>query len=483
MNARSESLAGDGYDVAVVGGGIAGMVAAVRAAELGQRAVVLEQGEAPLYRCNTRYTGGAFHICFHDIAEDALSLTQVIRDVTRGFAKPELAAAVATDARIAVNWLKQQGVRFIKVGPDPWRQNFLAPPGLLKPGLNWQGRGGDMMLRTLRQRLEEQGGTLLQGARARRLVMEAGRCVGVDVDRQGRNEVIHAANIVLCDGGFQANMTLLREFVSPAPEKLKQRGAATGAGDALLMAREVGAALVGMENIYGHLLCQDALRDDRLWPYPILDLVSGASVVVDASGRRFMDEGLGGVYMINCIARLADPLSASVIFDQAIWDGPATEFILPANPHLVLAGGTILAAQSQDDLARQLGLPVADFKRTIAEYNAAVESRATQRLSPARTTTETRAYPVKHPPYYAVRIAAGITYTMGGLAIDEFGRVLGVSGDLIPGLYASGCTTGGLEGGTAAGYVSGLTKSAVMSLRLAERLAKTRAASPAGTMA
>jgi fumarate reductase flavoprotein subunit len=123
-------------------------------------------------------------------------------------------------------------------------------------------------------------------------------------------------------------------------------------------------------------------------------------------------------------------------------------------------------------------LPVADLKRTIAEYNGAVESRTTQRLSPARTTTETRAFPVKHPPYYAVRIAAGITYTMGGLAIDEIGRVLRASGDPIPGLYASGCTTGGLEGGAAAGYVSGLTKSAVISLRLAERLAKTYAVSP-----
>jgi fumarate reductase flavoprotein subunit len=214
------------------------------------------------------------------------------------------------------------------------------------------------------------------------------------------------------------------------------------------------------------------MHDDRLWPYPIMDLISGAAVLVDGSAHRFVDEGVSGVNMTNAIARLADPLSASVIFDQAIWDGPATEFILPANPHLALAGGTILAAASLDELALKLALPAEELKQTIAEYNAAIERDATQQLSPARTVTKTRAHPVKHPPYYAVRLAAGITYTMGGLATDEFGCVLRESGETIPGLYASGCATGGLDGGSTAGYVSGLTKSAVMSLRVAEHLAK-----------
>jgi len=53
------------FDVTVVGAGIAGMVAAVRAAELGLRVAVLEKGEAREYPCNTRYSGGIIHVAYH----------------------------------------------------------------------------------------------------------------------------------------------------------------------------------------------------------------------------------------------------------------------------------------------------------------------------------------------------------------------------------------------------------------------------------
>jgi fumarate reductase flavoprotein subunit len=457
-------------DLAVVGGGIAGAVAAVRAAELGASVVLLEKGTDTLYRCNTRFTGGAFHIAFHDIDEAPEPLAALIQDVTQGFADERIGRAVAHDARHAVRWLRAQGIRMIRAGPDAWRQHFLAPPGLMKTGLHWEGRGGDVMLRTLRQRLESLGGRLVQGGSAKQLLMQSGRCTGIVFEANAESRTLEAGNVMLCDGGFQGNLELLRRYVSPAPEKVKQRGAATGMGDALRMAVEVGAATVGLETIYGHLLCQDALNSDRLWPYPIMDLVAGASVVVDRSGRRFMDEGLGGVYMTNGIARLADPLSATVVFDEAIWQGPATTFILPANPHLVLAGGTIHSADTLSDLATRIGVPGDALERTVREYNDAVSRDATAGLSPARTASTTSPHRIATPPFHAVRLAAGITFTMGGIVTDDVGHVLDAERRLIPGLFASGCCTGGLEGGRAAGYVSGLTKSATISWRAAQEI-------------
>jgi len=60
---------------------------------------------------------------------------------------------------------------------------------------------------------------------------------------------------------------------------------------------------------------------------------------------------------------------------------------------------------------------------------------------------------------------------MGGIVVDEVGRVLNGKNEAIPGLYAAGCCTGGLDGGPHAGYVGGLAKSAAMGLNTADHLA------------
>lgn len=465
----------DHYDVAIVGGGIAGLTAGVRLAERGVRVIVLEKGEGERYPCNTRYSGGAFHVCFHRVYEDETTLLNAIEQRTQGAAKPELARAVARDTRTAVDWLKSKGIKFIKGGPDAWRESTLAPPLVAKPGLHWEGRGGDVLVRTLGAALTKAGGTLLRGATAKRLRMQGDRCVGVDVEREGKGVSIDAATIILCDGGFQANHELLREFITAAPEKLKQRNASASTGDGIKMAREIGAQLVGMDKFYGHLLAQDAMHNDSLWPFPMVDYICMAAIVVNGEARRFADEGLGGVYITNQIAHLADPLSAVVIFDERIWNGPAREFILPANPNLVTAGANILRAESLASLGGQLGFPAGALDATVAEYNSALQTDGAASLSPPRTTASHKAYPISQGPFYALRLVGGITFTMGGIATDDVGRVLNEQNTAIPGLYAAGCTTGGLEGGPNAGYVGGLAKSAAMALRASDHIAASRA--------
>ncbi len=162
----------DSYDVAVVGGGIAGLTSGVRLAERGLRVVVLEKGEGERYPCNTRYSGGAFHVCFHRVYEDEATLVNAIEEKTQGAARPEL----ARDTRTAVDWLKGKGIKFIKGGPDAWRESTLAPPLVAKPGLHWEGRGGDVLVRTLGAAFTKAGGTLLRGATAKRLRMQGERC-------------------------------------------------------------------------------------------------------------------------------------------------------------------------------------------------------------------------------------------------------------------------------------------------------------------
>jgi fumarate reductase flavoprotein subunit len=60
---------------------------------------------------------------------------------------------------------------------------------------------------------------------------------------------------------------------------------------------------------------------------------------------------------------------------------------------------------------------------------------------------------------------------MGGIATDAHGRVLDTNDYPIPGLYAAGSTTGGLEGGAHAAYTGGLSKTLVFALRTGEAIA------------
>jgi fumarate reductase flavoprotein subunit len=264
----------------------------------------------------------------------------------------------------------------------------------------------------------------------------------------------------------------VREFIVPHPEKLKQRNSRSGGGDALRMARDVGAQLTGMDKFYGHVLAREAMQSDMLWPYPMVDPICSAGIVVDAAARRFADEGLGGVWMTNRIAHLPDPLSAIAIFDEAIWNGPAASgHVYGANPGLATAGADIVHAQDLSSLARAVGLPAEALEKTVAEYNAAVQAGRTSGLSPARTATAYKPLPIANPPYHALRLCAGITFTMGGIAVNDVGRVLNERNEAIPGLYAAGACTGGLDGGPHAGYVGGLAKSAAMGLHTADHLA------------
>ena len=459
-------------DVIVIGGGIAGLIAGNRAAQLGLRAIVLEQGTAEKYLCNTRYTGGTFHICLREITLDEETLRQKILESTAGFVKPDWAEVMAREGRRVVRWLQDEGMRFMRASASEYHKWVLAPPGRSRPGLDWEGRGGDVMLRTLETRLGTRNGEVVRGVRAKSLIMDGGRCVGVAAERDGAETAYYARAVFIADGGFQGNAELVGRYVSAHPERLKQRGAGTGRGDGMKMANAVGAALIGMDRFYGHCLSTDALTNDNLWPYPYLDSLVTAGIVVDANGTRFVDEGRGGVYVANAVAKLADPLSSHVIFDGAIWEKAGRNGLIPANPHLEKEGATMHRAQTLDALAAAAKLPADALARTVSEYNEAVAGKRLQSgYTPPRATSRFEACPIAQAPFFALPMCAGITYTMGGVAVNTHSQALRADGSVIEGLYALGASTGGLEGGPEVGYVGGLAKGGITALVAAEHVA------------
>lgn len=455
-------------DLIVMGGGIAGLTTAVRSLQLGRSAIVLEQGTDRQYACNSRISGGVLHVCYRDPTTPPVELRRVIDTATAGTARPDIADAMAQNAARIIDWLRSQGAYFVKGGNEEYKRWVLAPLRPQRRGLIWKGLGADVLLQSLEANVLSAGGQLQRGQRVSRL------------DRSDSGWTVHTASgsrfrshsVVIADGGFQGNPDLLRQHISPGPEHLLQRGAGTGRGDGLLIAMDLGAATVTMDRFYGHLMHREALHRDDLWPYPWLDGIATASMVVNEAGHRFVDEGKGGIFVANMVARQSDPSQNWVIFDSAVWRGAAARGVIPPNPNMALAGIDFFESGSVPELAGRIGMDADTLLASVETYNSALTSGEGRGLVPPRTgSAASRPAPITEPPFRAARLVAGITYTMGGVAIDGHARVLRPDQSAIDGLYAAGTAAGGLEGGPGGGYVGGLMKSVMTGLLAAEHAA------------
>ncbi len=462
------------YDLISMGGGYAGLAAASRAAQLGLKAAVLERGSDALYACNSRVAGGVMHISYNDPTTAPGALAQAINEITGGYAETALVDAIASNASRAVHWLRDEGASFEQATTAGWRNWVLAPVRPPATHLEWKGLGSDRGLRALESKLHERGGVLYRNTQVIDLIIENGCCVGVRA-KQGEQELeFRGRAVVLADGGFQANESLAGQHLTPSPQSLKQRNVRTGVGDGLRIAQAVGASLSTLEAFYGHVLSRDAMQNDRLWPYPQLDELAAAGLLVNQRGQRIADEGMGGVYITNAIARQADPLGTSVVFDEAIWQGPGRAAGIPPNATLLANGGTLFKADSIAELAVKLKIDAAALESTVRDYNTALVDGNLGGLQPPRSATRRKPLPVRTAPFYGAPACAGLTYTMGGVRINAHGQVLRPDNTAIPGLYAAGATTGGLEGGPAVGYAGGLMKALTFGLLAAEHVAANR---------
>ncbi|MBM2803139.1 MAG: hypothetical protein HW419_1032, partial [Deltaproteobacteria bacterium] len=244
-------------------------------------------------------------------------------------------------------------------------------------------------------------------------------------------------------------------------------------GDGLSMALAVGAKAVNLKYFYGHLIARKALSDDRFWPYPRLDSFVDEGILIDSNGNRFVDEGRGDVAVANVLARADDPTGATLIFDHESWaaakDSPSsTSLKIPSpNPWILDNGGEIFYRDTAEALAEALGMNAANLRRTVEEYNDAVDFGNAESLPVSRTGKPK----ILRAPLYGLRVVPGITFTMGGIAINGRAEVLNENDQTIAGLYAAGDAIGGLMGGHRGGYTGGLIQAVVTGILAGENAA------------
>jgi fumarate reductase flavoprotein subunit len=456
-------------DVLVVGAGLAGFTAAVRAAESGARVVLIDKSVNELGDGNVLMASGSLRAGGMSPKNNPRELYDFV--MAEGVGYPDLVRAWSATCGRAIDWLVGCGVGLDEKEPgriwlDQESEISLAPV--------YKKDVGRRALSKLRQRFVQLGGRYMNGIEAVSLIREQERISGVAAKKQGEAIEGRSGSTILSTGGFSANKEMVRQYIGPHADQCKLRGSKNCTGDGLRMALAVGAKTVNLKYFYGHLLSRKALTDDRFWPYPRLDAFVDEGILVDRNGHRFVDEGPGDVAVSNELARTSHVTGTALLFDAVTWeaakDDPFSKSVkTPApNPWLMDHDGDIFHDETIEGLAQKLGIGAVSLVKTIKQYNRAVQSSKASSLAVPRTG--------KPKPlcaaFYGLKVVPGITFTMGGVLVNGRCEALNLDEKPIKGLYAAGDTIGGLMGGYRGGYTGGLMQAVVTGILAGENAAR-----------
>lgn len=420
------------YDLVIVGHGVAGLAAAVSAAELAPAAqiAVLERAPEDASGGNTRYSPANMRMrSVNEISPGFMDDMMTISGVDGDRAYFE---KLADQAPQAVQWLERQGVQFQAM--DYFLKSW---PNRIQP----VGKGA-AIIEALQRSARVKGIQLVYECRAKQLHLGK---EGATIEAADGRRFI-AKSVVLASGGFQGNSDLLHTYFGTGAESLRpiSPGTRWNTGDGIQMALNNGAAVNGNWNgMHSEIIDP---RSDM--PAPLV-LVYPYGIVVNCNGKRFVDEGAGLVHdtweqLSRTIHFDAPGQSAWVVCDSRLFEVEGYEAAIRTDI-------PPLTADTVSGLAVQMKVPEQALLDTISSYNAACDTDVSRfsagRLDGLATGLSLEppksnwARPLNAPPYLAFPLAAAIVYTFGGLATDTETRVLTQQG-AIPNLYAAGEVTG-----------------------------------------
>ena len=473
--------------VVVVGAGNAGLCAAIAAREQGASVVVLECAPEEERGGNSRFTAGAVRVAYEGVEElkalmPDLSAQEIettdfgtytqdeffddMARVTEYRSDPDLVDLLVKRSMTTLLWMRDKGVRFV---PIYGRQAFKVD-GRFKfwGGLTVEAWGGGPgLVDALFSAARKAGIEVFYGTRAVKLTQDNSGVNGVRVRRDGKTFDIKANAVVLASGGFEANTEWRTRYLGPGWDLAKVRGSRFNTGGGIKIALDAGAMP------YGNWSGCHAVGWDRNAP-DFGDLAVGDGfqkhsypfgIMINANGERFVDEGAD--FRNYTYAKYgSEVLKQPGQFAWQIFDSQVAHLL---RDEYRIREVTKVTAENLEDLVGKLdGVNSSRARMTVDAYNAAVsteidfnpnikDGRGTVGLSVPKSNWANR---IDQPPFSAYAVTCGITFTFGGLRVDNQARVLDMEQAPIAGLYAAGELVGGLfyfnyPGGT------GLTSGAV----------------------
>lgn len=433
------------YDVIVVGGGGAGMTAAIVAHDAGASVMILEAdgklGGATWLSGGVIYAAGTSVQRAQGIEDTPQAMFDYIMTLNAWQTRPDIIRTFAERSAEAVEWMLNLGAEYewvVKSGVDT------VPRGHCTKG------GGYTIGELLKNEVGARGIETALQTRVERLLVEDGRVCGV----HAAGIDLRAKAVVLTTGGLGNSPTMRAKYFPSAAQHgdivyAVHDDAPFILGDGIKLGEQVGAEITGHDT--GLVLPSAALV-----PKAVEAFLPPWMMLVNDAGHRFMPENspyaVSG-YLINeqpgahawgifdektmvegsADKRFSDPYHSGEV--SQTWD----EDLIRKH----VGTGRIKTANSLDDLADMVGVNRLALRGTVARYNrdahAGIDSEW-EKQAP-------RHFPIDAAPYFAVEVRASVIgQTSAGVDIDPTTRVRDRNGLVIPGLFAAGETVGCIQG-------------------------------------
>jgi tricarballylate dehydrogenase len=435
-------------DVAVLGGGNAGLCAALAARRTGASVLVLEGAPREFRGGNSRHTRNlrTMHDAPTDLLVDAYTEEEFVTDlmrVTAGRTDEALARRVVRDSAECPAWIRSFGAR-------------LQPP--LKGTLHLDRTnvfflgGGKALMNSYYAAAERMGIRVRYDAQVIGIELVDGAVRKVSVREPTESVTVAAKAFVLAAGGFESNLEWLKEIWGAAADNFIVRGTPYNTGMVLKLMLAGGAQPVGDATQFHAVAIDGRAPKFDGGIVTRLDCIS-LGIVVNKHAARFYDEGEDfwpKRYAIwgRLVAQQPDQIAYAIV------DAKSAGLFMPS----VFPP---MSASTIADLARQFGLEPHTLEGTVAEFNRAVavgtfnhavlDDCRTSGLNPDKTHW---ARPIDTPPFWGYPLRPGITFTYLGLKVDDRARVMMSNGEPTSNVFAAGEIMAGNILGQ--GYVAGV---------------------------
>ena len=426
-------------EIAIIGAGACGLVAALAANDAGAQVIVLERDPVP--QGSTALSSGLIPAAetkaqkIQGLEDSCSQMAADINNKAHHENDPAIVEAVCRQSALSINWLNDtHGLKLTVI------DSFLYPGHSAYRMHGTPSKTGQELIGALSRRVEELDIPILTDALVADLYADGdGRIYGIGYSRpDGSVETVGCRALILACNGYGGNPEMVASLIPDMKDAL-YFGHAGNRGDAVTWGRTLGAGMSDLGAYQGH--------GSVAYPHNILvswALMMEGGIQVNTNGERFSNEHEG--YSEQARRVIAQP--DGVVW--AIYDQRLHDFALDFDDYRnAKAAGAIQQAVTSDALAELCDLPIANLVESIDMVRALAIDKGQDQFGRIFEKD-----PLE-PPYYAVRVTGALFHTQGGLNVDDRARVLDLRGDLFPNLFAGGGAARGLSGPSDWGYLSG----------------------------